>query len=289
MGDPIDYLMSTMYSIFRSSFRLYLSKLAKQSNGRSRFLGSLPKGRKISHISYQDRYFCKICLQKPTKFKETYYKIESRFLQTTVVNHDYYKTLGVSRTATKSDIKVAYFQLAKKYHPDANPGDVNAKQKFQEIAEAYTVLSDDSQRQQYDSYGVSNDEGFQQYQQGQSYGYSAPQNVNPEEVFKKMFEELGLQETIKNLENAKEEATFAIEAAGKGDWAPAKAFASNHKGLILGVVAPVLILIRFPWIIVLLMQFGLRILGVLARDPRLAAIIGKALYEMFKKRANKSR
>ena len=104
-----------------------------------------------------------------------------------------------------------------------------------------------------------------------------------------MFEELGLQETIKNLENAKKEATFAIEAAGKGDWAPAKAFASNHKGLILGVVAPVLILIRFPWIIVLLMQFGLRILGVLARDPRLAAMIGKALYEMFKKRANKSR
>ena len=225
--------------------------------------------------------------QKPTNFKETYCKIESRFLQTTVVNHDYYKTLGVSRTATKSDIKVAYFQLAKKYHPDANPGDVNAKQKFQEIAEAYTVLSDDSQRQQYDSYGVSNDDGVQQYQQRQSYGYSAPQNVNPEEVFKKMFEELGLQETIKNLENAKEEATFAIEAAGKGDWAPAKAFASNHKGLILGVVAPVLILIRFPWIIVLLMQFGLRILGVLARDPRLAAMIGKALYEMFKKRANR--
>ena len=102
-----------------------------------------------------------------------------------------------------------------------------------------------------------------------------------------MFEELGLQETIKNLENAKEEATFAIEAAGKGDWAPAKAFASNHKGLILGVVAPILIVLRFPWIIVLIMRFGLSFLGALARDPRLAAIIGKALYEMFKKRAGK--
>ena len=280
-------MMPTMHSIIPSSFRLSLSKLAKQSNGRPRFLDSLPKSRKISYISYQDRYFRKMCFQKPTNFKVTYCKIESRFLQTTVVNHDYYKTLGVSRTATKREIKVAYFQLAKKCHPDANPGDANAKQKFQEIAEAYTVLSDDSQRQQYDSYGVRNDQGFQQYQQRQSYGYSAPQNVNPEEVFKKMFEELGLQETIKNLENAKEEATFAIEAAGRGDWAPAKAFASNHKGLILGVVAPVLILIRFPWIIVLLMRFGLSILGALARDPRLAAMVGKALYEMFKKGANK--
>ena len=276
-----------MYSIIRSSFRLSLSKLAKQSNGRPRFLDSLPKSKTISYISHQSGYFSKLCFQTPTNFNVSYCKIESRFLQTTVVNNDYYKSLGVSRTATKSEIKVAYFQLAKKYHPDANPGDANAKQKFQEIAEAYTVLSDDSQRQQYDSYGVSNDQGFQQYQQRQSYGYSAPQNVNPEEVFKKMFEELGLQETIKNLEDAKEEATFAIEAAGKGDWAPAKAFASNHKGLILGVVAPVLILIRFPWIIVLLMRFGLSILGVLARDPRLAAMVGKALYEMFKKRANR--
>ena len=100
-----------------------------------------------------------------------------------------------------------------------------------------------------------------------------------------MFEELGLQDTIKNLETAKEEATFAIDAASKGDWAPAKAFASNHKGLILGVVAPVLIVLRFPWVIVLIVRFGLSILGALARDPRLAAMVGRALYELYKKRA----
>ena len=277
-----------MFSVGRTCARLSSCKYVKECIGKSKFSGILmPRNRAITNVGYHRQNLSKICVQKPTYCKIAQHRIEKRFLSITAINLDYYKTLGVPRTASKSEIKMAYFQLAKKYHPDANPGDANAKQKFQEIAEAYTVLSDDSQRKQYDSYGVRDDQGFQQYQQRQSYGYSAPQNVNPEEVFKKMFEELGLQETIKNLENAKEEATFAIEAAGKGDWAPAKVFASNHKGLILGVVAPILIVLRFPWIIVLIMRFGLSFLGALARDPRLAAIIGKALYEMFKKRAGK--
>ncbi len=66
---------------------------------------------------------------------------------------DYYEILGVSRTATKEEIKKAYRRLALKYHPDRNPGDKEAEEKFKEAAEAYEVLSDDQKRAIYDRYG----------------------------------------------------------------------------------------------------------------------------------------
>ena len=66
---------------------------------------------------------------------------------------DYYELLGVDRNADAATIKKAYRQLAKKYHPDMNPGDKEAEQKFKEAAEAYSVLSDDNKRRQYDQFG----------------------------------------------------------------------------------------------------------------------------------------
>ena len=66
---------------------------------------------------------------------------------------DYYEVLGVDRNADAATIKKAYRQLAKKYHPDMNPGDKEAEQKFKEAAEAYSVLSDDNKRRQYDQFG----------------------------------------------------------------------------------------------------------------------------------------
>ncbi len=66
---------------------------------------------------------------------------------------DYYKVLGVDKTAGDNDIKKAYRQLAKKYHPDMNPGDKEAEQKFKEVNEAYDVLSDADKRQKYDQFG----------------------------------------------------------------------------------------------------------------------------------------
>ena len=66
---------------------------------------------------------------------------------------DYYEVLGVSKDADEAAIKKAYRVLAKKYHPDTNPGDKEAEAKFKEASEAYAVLSDPQKRQQYDQFG----------------------------------------------------------------------------------------------------------------------------------------
>ena len=66
---------------------------------------------------------------------------------------DYYEVLGLSKGASADDIKKAYRSLAKKYHPDMNPGDSEAEAKFKEVNEAYAVLSDDEKRQKYDQFG----------------------------------------------------------------------------------------------------------------------------------------
>src|SRR5947209_13414228 len=64
--------------------------------------------------------------------------------------HDYYKTLGVGKNATDEEIKKAYRKLARQYHPDRNPGDKKAEERFKEISQAHDVLSDPEKRKAYD-------------------------------------------------------------------------------------------------------------------------------------------
>ncbi|MEQ2221181.1 DnaJ subfamily A member 3, mitochondrial [Ilyodon furcidens] len=101
---------------------------------------------------------------------------------------DFYEILGVARTASQKEIKKAYYQLAKKYHPDTNPDDPEAKEKFAKLAEAYEVLSDEVKRKQYDTYGAN----FDPSQTGagnQQYYRAGGTTIDPEELFRKIFGE----------------------------------------------------------------------------------------------------
>lgn len=73
---------------------------------------------------------------------------------------DYYDTLGVPRGASQDDIRKSYRRLARKFHPDLNPGDKAAEDKFKNVQEAYDILSDDKKRQMYDQFGFYSDQGF---------------------------------------------------------------------------------------------------------------------------------
>src|SRR5262245_34519954 len=73
---------------------------------------------------------------------------------------DYYEVLGVPRSATVEEIKRSYRKLARQYHPDRNPGDKQAAEKFKEIQDAYEVLSDKNKRDRYDQFGFADPQQF---------------------------------------------------------------------------------------------------------------------------------
>ena len=116
---------------------------------------------------------------------------------------DYYKILGVDKSASQDDVKKAYKKLARKYHPDLNPNDPDAHRKFQEINEANEVLSDPEKRKKYDQYGENwkhadefeaQQQQYRQYQNGQgggAYWSSSGDGSEFSDFFEQMFGGMG--------------------------------------------------------------------------------------------------
>ncbi|XP_015440450.1 PREDICTED: protein tumorous imaginal discs, mitochondrial-like isoform X2 [Dufourea novaeangliae] len=142
-----------------------------------------------------------------------------RGLHTTnqLLKRSYYEVLGVSKNASAKDIKKAYYQLAKKYHPDTNKGDPDASRKFQEVSEAYEVLSDDTKRKEYDTWGTTSEQmgmgqaggGTKNY--GQNWQFRS--TINPEELFRKIFGEAGFQSNAFSDYEDFAESVFGFGAA----------------------------------------------------------------------------
>lgn len=103
---------------------------------------------------------------------------------------DLYKILGVAKTANADEIKKAYRSQAMKYHPDRNPGNKDAEEKFKKINAAYSILADDSKRKEYDMYGSANDNRQQQNSYGYNgYKYQYHGNEQYQDPFEQWFKE----------------------------------------------------------------------------------------------------
>src|SRR6266581_4830083 len=92
--------------------------------------------------------------------------------------HEYYETLGVPRKAEAEEIRKAYRKLARKFHPDLNPGDKSAEDRFKNVQEAYDILSDPKKRQMYDQFGFYSENGFAGAGPGPGPGAQPPPNMD---------------------------------------------------------------------------------------------------------------
>lgn len=158
---------------------------------------------------------------------------------------DPYELLKVSRTATAKEIKLAYFREAKKYHPDLNPNDPSAKEKFQRVSAAYELLSDESRRRAYDATGRTNEASYGST--GGAYGSNTGQQ-HAEDVFNNVKEDMDvIKDAFKMYtEEIKDEFNYAVDCAKNEDWQGLFAVAKDHKFLIMGVVIPTVVFLRYP-------------------------------------------
>ncbi|XP_041358506.1 protein tumorous imaginal discs, mitochondrial-like isoform X2 [Gigantopelta aegis] len=133
---------------------------------------------------------------------------------------DYYEVLGVPKNADAATIKKAYYKLAKKYHPDMNKNDPDGQTKFQEVSEAYEVLSDVEKKRDYDSFGMSGSgtgQGAEWARQAGNMGgfEHFHGSIDPEELFRKIFGSAGFGMSGFGNMNDFEESKFGFAPASE--------------------------------------------------------------------------
>jgi molecular chaperone DnaJ len=135
-------------------------------------------------------------------------------MSTMASKRDYYEVLGVKRDASERAIATAYRKLAVKYHPDSNPGDAEAIEKFKEAAEAYEILSDSAKRARYDQYGHA---GTEQY----AHHFDTPEDIF--EAFGDIFSEMfggqrrgGGGRRVRRGADVRVDVTLTLEEAARG-------------------------------------------------------------------------
>jgi curved DNA-binding protein CbpA len=159
----------------------------------------------------------------------------------------------VPKDADAKTIKAAYYKEAKKSHPDLNPNDAQAKERFQKLAAAYELLNDPVRRRTYDFTGQTTDNANQQYQrrqaqQGAQYVYEGDPQQHAEAVFRSVFEDMNvIKDAIQSYgDELRSEAEYAASAARDGRWGEVWDVAWTNKGFVFGVVMPALLLLRYP-------------------------------------------
>jgi len=175
-------MMSEMFSVGKTGVRLLSSKLKKDEWEKIAFSGmSLAKNGKVTNDTHRLHDLRKIDFQKPTYFKNAHQKIDNRFLFTTDINQNYFRTLGVTKTSKKEEIKIADFKLTRNHYLETSREDDNARQKFNEVGEAYSVLRDNTLKQEYNYYFSQDERDLEQYQQQSNkmdYGFLCTTAIN---------------------------------------------------------------------------------------------------------------
>ncbi|KAI9553965.1 hypothetical protein GHT06_019236 [Daphnia sinensis] len=155
----------------------------------TKILGYSPKSLLFIIVSYKTYHYHFSC-------SRNFHTSSSIFQK----KRDYYDVLGVPRNASLKDVKKAYYQLAKKFHPDTNKNDPETIKKFQEVSEAYEVLSDENKRKQFDTWGATSEQmgggqagpnAGQDFSRHQNWNFQS--SIDPEELFRKIFGQAGFQ------------------------------------------------------------------------------------------------